>query len=243
MRTMDLGLDFVAAEGADIAAVAQHGDALGQFVDLRHAVGDVDDGETFGLQPEDDLEQLLGLAAGQGGGRLVHHQDAGALVDGAGDLHHLLFGDRQVAHQSARAEGGAEAAQDVAAAGIHGGAVDHKTAARFAAEIDVFGDGQVRRERQFLVDDGDAVGLGRKRAVDLHGLAVDLDLGAGIGDVGAGEDLHQRGFAGAVLTHQRMDLAGVDGKLDVAQRLHAGEGLGDVLHAQYRRGIGRCRHR
>ena len=58
-------------------------------------------------------------------------------------------------------------------------AVDACPAAhRFAAEIDVLGDRQVRRQRQLLVDDGDAGALGGDRVADLHRLAVDQDLAA-----------------------------------------------------------------
>jgi hypothetical protein len=64
----DLGL----VERADEVAVAQHADAVGEFVDLAHAVADVDDGDAFRLQLPDDGEQPLGLVGRQRGGRLVH---------------------------------------------------------------------------------------------------------------------------------------------------------------------------
>src|SRR5262249_21169940 len=48
---------------------------------------------------------------------------------------------------------------------------------------------------------------------------------------------HQRRFSGAVLTDQRVDLAGLHGEIDVAQRLHARKALADAAHLQH------CRHR
>jgi hypothetical protein len=55
------GADLVAAKGADIEAVAQYRYAAGELVNLRHAVGDVDNGKTFRLQTQDQLEQPLSL--------------------------------------------------------------------------------------------------------------------------------------------------------------------------------------
>ena len=77
--------------------------------------------------------------------------------------------------------------------------------------------------------------LGGDRVGDLDRLAVDQDLAAGVGLVGARQDLHQRRLAGAVLAHQRLDLAAPGLELDVVERLHAREGLGDPAHLQRRR--------
>ena len=48
---------------------------------------------------------------------------------------------------------------------------------------------------------------------------------AAIGLLHARDDLHQRGFARAVLAHQQMDLARFDGEVAPAQRRHASEPL------------------
>ncbi len=232
-----LGADLVARQRPGIAAVAQHGDAVGELVHLRHAVADVDQRDALRAQLAHQPEQVLGLARGQRGGGLVEHQDARLAVQRAGDLDHLLLGDGQAADGRARPERRAEALQDRRAAGFHGGAIDLPAgAAKLAAEIDVLGDRQVRRQRQLLVDDGDAGALGVLRTVDRQRLAADQDLAARIGAVRAREDLHQGGLAGAVLAHQGQDLAAPRLQPDVAQRAHAGEGLGDPPHLQRRRG-------
>ena len=49
------------------------------------------------------------------------------------------------------------------------------------------------------------------------------------GRVDAGDDLHQRRFAGAVLAHQRVHMAALQAERDVVERQHAGKGLADVL--------------
>ena len=50
----------------------------------------------------------------------------------------------------------------------------------------------------------------------------------------AGHDLDQRRLAGAVLAHQRMNFAGLDPKIDVVQRAHAGKGLRHAEHLNSR---------
>jgi hypothetical protein len=47
-----------------------------------------------------------------------------------------------------------------------------------------------------------------------------------------GEDLHQRRLAGAVLAHDRVDLALVEVEVDPVEDLHADEALLDAAHLQ-----------
>ena len=49
----------------------------------------------------------------------------------------------------------------------------------------------------------------------------------------AGEDLHQRGFARAVVADQRDYLAGVDFSFDIRQRGHRAKMFRDVAQLQY----------
>ena len=96
------------------------------------------------------------------------------------------------------------------AAALRRAPVDEAEAVRRqAAEEQIFGDRQMRRQHHLLIDDRDAELEHplRRRPGDLF--AVDRDL-AGIGLVGAGKDLHQRRFAGAVLADQPVHLAAAD---------------------------------
>ena len=102
------------------------------------------------------------------------------------------------------------------------------------AQEDVLGDGLVGGQVELLVDDADAQPLGLVRVVDRHGLAVDADL-AGIALIGAGQDLDERGLAGAVLAGEGHDLAGTQGEVDRVQRLDAAEALADAARLQQRR--------
>ena len=76
-------------------------------------------------------------------------------------------------------------------------------------EQDVCFDREVRREIQFLINHRDA---GAERIDGPRGsvwLPLDDEL-TGIGAINAGQDLHQRGLAGAVLADQRSHLLAFD---------------------------------
>ena len=65
-------------------------------------------------------------------------------------------------------------------------------------------------------------------------LAVEED-GAAVRPDDAGEHLHQRRFAGAVLADHRMDRAGRDVEAHVGDRHHAAVALGEVADGDERR--------
>ena len=79
-------------------------------------------------------------------------------------------------------------------------------APRLAADEDVLGDGQVIHQLEFLMNDPDPSRLRLARIGEGDLLAAVKDCPA-VFCIDAGENLHQRRFAGAVLAHQRMDLA------------------------------------
>ena len=95
-----------------------------------------------------------------------------------------------------------------AGAAAHGSPVDQAEAIeRLDAEMDVLRHRQVAHGGQFLMDHADTgrPGISRRRVT--HRAPVETHL-ALIVDVHAGDDLHQRGLAGAVLADQPVDLAG-----------------------------------
>ena len=115
---------------------------------------------------------------------------------------------------------------------LHRRAVDethaHDAARRFAAEEDVGGDILLTGEREVLVDhlDAHAAALAGRQIEDR--LAVEADT-AGIRSVHAGDDLHQRRFAGAVVADQPDDFAATHRKIDAMQDVHGAEALGDAI--------------
>ena len=80
---------------ADEVAVAQHGDAVGDAVDLLHAVADEHHRHAARLRSATTREQPLDLALRQRRRRLVHDQHAGVERQRAGDLDELLLGGAQ----------------------------------------------------------------------------------------------------------------------------------------------------
>ena len=77
------------------------------------------------------------------------------------------------------------------------------------------------------MDHRDAVAQRVERRGELDLLALQPE-GAGIGRVDAGDDFHQRRLAGAVLAHQRVDMAALQAERHVVEREHAGKGFADV---------------
>src|ERR1019366_5722675 len=104
-------------------------------------------------------------------------------------------------------------------------------------EGDVGGDVEVRAERELLVDHGEAAGARVGRAARRPGGAVE-GHGAAVGRLYAGEDLHQRALAGAVLPEDGVHLARSRLELDPAQRDGRAERLAEVGQLD-----ARCAHR
>ena len=79
----------------------------------------------------------------------------------------------------------------------------------------------------------DSFSVGVGGAFDAGLLAGDEDL-PGVGLIDAAQNLHQRGFAGAVLADEAHDLSGPDLDRDVLERVDAGEALVDSDHRDRR---------
>ena len=85
-----------------------------------------------------------------------------------GDFDHLLLGDGEFADQRFRGEFEVQAVEDRLRILVHLRFVDDaERVARFAADEDVVGDGEVVHQVEFLMDDADAQGLRSARSVDL----------------------------------------------------------------------------
>ena len=181
---------------ADVLAVAHDGDAVGDLLELAHAVRYVDDAHAARLQIADEAEQLLDLAFGQRRGRLVHDEYARVVVgEGLGDLHHLLARPRSACRRwwwgsmSMERLGKSSAAIWFCLRLLSSMPfIGSRPMKMFSATRQVF------HQVQFLMDDGDAQRLRVARVVDLYGLAVEKDL-ARVHLVDAGEHLHHRRFS------------------------------------------------
>ena len=103
----------------------------------------------------------------------------------------------------------------------------------------VLGDGQLRDEGAFLVDDGDAKAGGGVLIDAAEDTAIKADV-ALVGVVHPTDHLAQRRLAGAVLAQQGMDLAGADLDGDVPQGLDARELLPATAHLEAHGDAGPC---
>ena len=103
--------------------------------------------------------------------------------------------------------------------------------AALVAEEDVLRDREEGHQRELLVDDHDALGLGVVDRPELDLVALEEDRAVvGAVRVHTREHLHEGRLAGTVLAADRVDLATLDRHRHVLQCLDAGEGLGDGLH-------------
>ena len=200
-----------------MATVPKHGDPIGERDDFVDAVRGEDDRDARRGELAHKLEQRVALRCGERGSRFVHHQDPRVERQRLGDLDQLLFADAQLRHAALRVDFDSEPCeQPVRGFGDPSPIDDHAGDQRLAAEEDVVGRRQFRDEVELLMNDRDPRPLGVLHACELHRRSRDPDDSVVL-DVNAGEDLHQRRLAGAVLAHQRMNLAGLEVEVDVDQ--------------------------
>ena len=222
---------LLALQGADGLSGAKDGDAVGDAEHLAHLVADEDDALSLAGELFHDGEESLHLDVGEGGGGLVQNQQLRAAVERFEDLHALLlahgdFGDELVElHLQAVLFG---QGLDLLAAGV---LLDEHALGLLVAEDDVLKHRHGLHQHKVLVHHADAKLYRLGRVVNLHLLAVEVDLALG-GLVEADEDVHQRGLAGTVFPQEGMYLALQDGEVDIPVGVHLAEALGDVFHPE-----------
>jgi hypothetical protein len=102
--------------------------------------------------------------------------------------------------------------------------------------------GQLRDQREVLVDRLDPVGAGVLDRVEADALAADAHL-APVLLVEAAEDLDQRALAGSVVADEPEHLALAQDEVDPAEDDERSEALRDAAHLERRLGRGRRRRR
>ena len=106
-------------------------------------------------------------------------------------------------------------------------------ARELAAEEDVGRGGEIVGECKILIDDLDPDGAGVDGPMEMHRVAVETHVAMARREI-AGDDLHQRRLAGAVVAHQADHLAGRDLQVDAMQRADRAEFLADPRQLQNR---------
>jgi|HubBroStandDraft_3_1064219.scaffolds.fasta_scaffold479853_1 hypothetical protein len=91
----------------------------------------------------------------------------------------------------------------------------------------ILGSGEIRAEREFLVDDADPQGVGMMRVFETDSFAANKDF-AGIGLELPGQNINQGAFAGAVFTQERVNLAWMQDEVHALQRQRVAEAFSDA---------------
>ena len=211
-----------------ITAVSQHGDAVADTPDFRHAVGDIDDADTAGLQLFDKGEQLIGLVIGQRSGRLIEDQNRKLRPEGLGDLDHLLLGTRKVIDPPAGVEMEVEFIENAARFRAQFPTVDKAVSRRFRSQKHVFLDRHLRNEGKLLKHGGNAQFAGIMHRCEIDRLAAKADP-AGSGLIGARQDRDQGRLACTVLAEENVYLSGAQIEVDAVKRPHPGVLLAHVF--------------
>ncbi len=187
-----LGLRNVARGNClDLVPVAQDRNAIGDLLDLAHAVRHVDDADPGCFEFRDEIEKLCRLGVGERRRRFVEDQEPDFGQERLGDLHHLLVSARQLRDLVVGTQIEIELADDGAGARPHGGAIEEAPGGDFTAEKKVLLDGQLGHQAELLEyrANADDPGAMRRQIGDLPALIFE---GAGVGRECAGDDVDQR---------------------------------------------------
>ena len=230
-RVDDLVLRHLRArEQARVAPEPKHGDAIGDLEDVVEVVRDQDDREALLAEPLDEREHLLGLRDAERRGRLVEDDELRVPHHRPGDRDRLALPTRERGHLLADRPDrrDAQRLQRLGGALLHHRLLKHlDEVVRLAPEIHVLDDVEVVAEREVLVDDLDPEVRRVPRAGDVNAVAFEVDL-ARVDRVDAGDGFDQRRLARAVVTDEGHHLAPPHLEIDVRERLHGAEGLGDA---------------
>ena len=166
-------------------------------------------------------------------GRLVHDDQPRLHRQRAGDLHHLLLGDGEIA--DARACGfevEPEPVGDGPGVGGHLAPVHEGSCARLAADEDVLGDRHVRRERELLVDRDDAEPLRVVRRGEGRPAWPSSEIEPASGCCAPDRIFSSVDLPAPFSPSSAWISPGATSKPHIVERLHAGEALADPRHAR-----------
>ena len=198
---------------ADELSLAHDTHPVGNGHHLVELVGDDDDGHAFlSHHLAEHGEQLVGLLRRKHRRRLVQNQDIRPPVEGFQNLHPLLQPHADVPHGIVRIDLQAVFRGQLPDCVPGGGAVAEQTPFLWLPpQYDVLRHGKAGHQHEVLVYHAHAQLHGIFGAEGSHLLPLDGHFPRR-GGQNSIEDVHQRGFACAVFTHQRKDLTPADGQ-------------------------------
>src|SRR5262249_34818673 len=127
---------------------------------------------------------------------------------GAGNLHHLPCGSRQLAAEPSGIDREAELRKQRAGLRMQRLLAEQSEAPRLAAEEDGLCHRQVRHDRRLLMRDRNATSDGGRWRGGAVGRPSERDLATIAGEAAA-DDVHERRLARSILADQRQNLAGI----------------------------------
>ena len=202
---------------------SQHGTGRAQGTDFMQLVADIQNAAALGGQTPQHLEQALHRLRREHGSGLVQNQQARIGQQGADDLDALALAYPQRMHGTLRIQ---RQAVDGSLLADHG--LDLRQAvAAIQTEPDVLGHRERIEQAEVLEHHGDAQRTRLLRRFHTYRLAIDGNA-AFVSLHSAVDDLHQRGFAGAVLTQHGMDLSRLYRERDSLVGCDTGVALGNV---------------
>ena len=219
----------------DVRSIAEHRDAVRDREHLRQPVRHEQNRGPLVAKPAHERMQPHRFVLRERCRRLVHHEQPRAGAERSSDLDELLLRETELANGDSRIDVEPHGIEHRSRARVHRATIEPHALRRHAPHADVLGDAQRRERRELLVDDGDAGRLrfGRRIEVDLTTVEEDSTF---VALHRAGEDVDHRALARAVLTDERVNLAGVNVEMHSAERVHAAVAFVHVLRREQRRG-------
>ena len=222
-----LGVRVRSGYVADVLALAQNGHPVGDFHHLVELVGDDDHGLAVGLHVTHDVKETVRLLGGQDGGGLVQYENVRTAVEDFDDLHRLLFRDGHIIDFLGGVNDKAVFFADLLDLG--GGGFQVQPLLTVQAQDDIFSRSEHIHQLEVLMDHADAAVKGIFGGGDGDALAVYQNFTL-VGEIDAGQHVHEGGFAAAVFAQQRQDLTALDVQRDMVVCHDLAEALGDVFH-------------
>src|SRR6202789_643780 len=189
---------------------------------------DEDDRHSIALEPSHEIEEVELLFGRKTRGRLVENQDARVMMDRASDLDHLLLARPERRDERHRVDIEIQRKQETLRLDVE---TPQPVEELLLTEIYVLRDRHRRHEIGLLEDHRDPPSERFGGRCEVEGLSVE-DQFAGRQFINSGQHLHQRGLACAVLSDDRMDLAGGERKVDILDCGNAAERLGRLTELE-----------
>ena len=187
------------------------------------------DSHTLFFERIDHAEEYLRLFFGERRRRLVEDQQPTVIREGFGDLHELLFRNAQTRNALFHVDVDFELAHDLPCLAREQLFVDDaQLFQRLARNEEILRHIKLRQQVEFLMHDANALSVDVRRAVNRQRLPHIDDLSR-VRLLDAGDDLDERRFTRAVLTHQGEHFSCADIHAHIVQHLNARISLGDVF--------------